>query len=91
MPHQGAIVEVGHDESPEDGHSSLLVEVTLARRCSTLSWHVALRHNSFICLLKSICRSRCTPRSFTLSSVVMIVLPTVSVVLESLGSFRIIA
>ena len=59
--------------------------------CKTLSWHAALRHNSFICLLKSRCRSRCTPRSFTLSSVVMVVLPTVSVVLESLGSFRIIA
>ena len=42
-------------------------------------------------LLKSRCRSWCTPRSFTLSSVVMIVLPTVSVVLDSLGSFRIIA
>ena len=55
MPHQGAIVEVGHDESPENGHS------------------------------------RFTPRSVTLSSVVMIVLPTVSVVLESLGSLRIIA
>ena len=28
MPHEGAIVEVGYDESPEDGHSSLLVEVS---------------------------------------------------------------
>ena len=25
---EGAIVEVRHDESPEDGHSSLLVEVS---------------------------------------------------------------
>ena len=36
-------------------------------------------------------RSRCTPRSFTLSSAVVVVLPTVRVVLESLDSFRIIA
>ena len=90
MPHQGAVVEVRHDEALK-----MVIRPSWsrcrARRCSTLSWHAALRHNSFICLLKSRSRSRCTPRSFTLSSVVMIVLPTVSVVLESLGSFRIIA
>ena len=28
----GNIVEVGHDESPEDGHSSLLVEVSYKGR-----------------------------------------------------------
>ena len=88
MPHQGAVVEVRHDEALK-----MVIRPSWsrcrARRCSTLSWHAALRHNSFICLLKSRSRSRLLGVSH--SSVVMIVLPTVSVVLESLGSFRIIA
>ena len=41
MPHQGSIVEVGHDESPENGHSSILVGVsrkalTVVRRVGML-------------------------------------------------------
>ena len=35
MPHEGATVEVGYDESPEGGHSSLLVEVS---RKAIIAW-----------------------------------------------------